>query len=245
MSAKSVLILGAKSDIAKSLAEVYADAGFLVQLACRDSQELDSFCQHLKVKYQVQAELYDLDVNNTAGISGFMDGLSCLPDVLISAIGLLGDQGQAEQDLEHCLSIVNTNYAHLIGFINQFANAFQDRGSGSIVGISSVAGDRGRKSNYIYGSAKAGFTAYLSGLRNRLESKGVHVMTVKPGFVNTAMTKDMDLPEKLTAQPYQVAEVIFKAERKQKDVIYTLWFWRWIMLIIAHIPERIFKKLSI
>jgi short-subunit dehydrogenase len=114
-----------------------------------------------------------------------------------------------------------------------------------MVGISSVAGDRGRKSNYIYGAAKAALTAYLSGLRNRLYELQVHVMTVKPGFVATKMTEGMDLPEKLTALPEEVARDIFSAQQKGKDVLYTKWMWRWVMLIIRNIPEFQFKKMSI
>ena len=116
---------------------------------------------------------------------------------------------------------------------------------GFIVGVSSVAGDRGRKANYIYGSAKAGFSAYLSGLRNRLYESGVHVLTVKPGFVNTKMTEGLDLPPKLTAQPEDVAKDIYRAQQKGKDVLYTKGIWRLVMLIIKYIPEFMFKKMSI
>ena len=114
-----------------------------------------------------------------------------------------------------------------------------------MVGISSVAGDRGRKSNYIYGSAKSALTAYLSGLRNRLYDAQVQVLTVKPGFVATKMTAGMDLPEKLTAQPEEVAEDIYKAQQNGKSVIYTKWIWRYVMMIIKMIPEWQFKGMSI
>jgi short-subunit dehydrogenase len=140
---------------------------------------------------------------------------------------------------------METNYIGLALLLGQFANDFEKRGHGCIIGISSVAGDRGRKTNYIYGSAKAGFTAFLSGLRNRLYGFGVRVMTVKPGFVRTTMTEKMDLFEKLTATPEQVAQDVYKAYTKGKDVLYTLWFWRWIMLAINNIPEFIFKRLSL
>jgi short-subunit dehydrogenase len=110
------------------------------------------------------------------------------------------------------------------------------------VGISSVAGNRGRQSNYIYGSAKAGFTAYLSGLRNKLYHSKVHVLTVLPGFVNTRMTENLNLPKLLTAQPDEVGAAIYKAVKNKKDVLYVKWFWRWIMLIITSIPESMFKK---
>jgi len=105
-------------------------------------------------------------------------------------------------------------------------------------------GDRGRQSNYLYGSAKAGLTAYLAGLRNRLAKSGVHVMTVKPGFVRTKMTEHLELPAALTAEPEQVANAVFKGLEKKKNTIYILWMWRWVMLIIRHIPEFVFKKMG-
>jgi decaprenylphospho-beta-D-erythro-pentofuranosid-2-ulose 2-reductase len=122
------------------------------------------------------------------------------------------------------------------------ANHFERRGSGTLVGISSVAGDRGRASNYVYGSAKAGFTAFLSGLRNRLAKKGVHVVTVKPGFVATRMTAGMNLPKALTAHPDDVARAVYRAFERKNDVIYILPIWWMIMRIICIIPEILFKK---
>ena len=132
-----------------------------------------------------------------------------------------------------------------MSIFNIIAADFEQRKSGFICGISSVAGDRGRKANFIYGAAKAALTTYLSGLRNNLYSSGVHVLTIKPGFVATKMTEGMDLPEKLTASPEQVANAIFKAQKSKKNVVYTIWIWRWVMLIIRNIPEWQFKKMSI
>jgi short-subunit dehydrogenase len=129
--------------------------------------------------------------------------------------------------------------------LNIVANDFEKERRGFIVGVSSVAGDRGRKANYIYGSAKAAFSAYLGGLRNRMFESGVQVLTVKPGFVNTKMTEKLDLPEKLTAQPEDVATDIFKAQQSGRNVIYTKSIWMLVMLIIKHIPEFMFKKMSI
>ena len=116
---------------------------------------------------------------------------------------------------------------------------------GTIIGISSVAGDRGRASNFVYGSAKAGFSAVLSGLRNAHAKHGLHVLTVKPGFVATKMTAGMDLPPLLTAQPRDVADAIIKAQLRGRNVIYTKSLWWLIMTIIRHIPEGIFKRLSL
>ena len=157
----------------------------------------------------------------------------------------MGDQQRAQKDFKEAKKIIDTNYTGIVSIFNIIANVFEKRKSGFIVGISSVAGDRGRKSNYIYGSAKAALTAYLSGLRNRLYGSKVHVMTVKPGFVDTKMTKGMDLPEKLTAKPKEVAKDIYIAQQKGKDILYTKWIWKWIMLIIKIIPEWKFKGMSI
>jgi hypothetical protein len=164
---------------------------------------------------------------------------------VISAIGYLGDQEKAQNDFRESNQIINTNYTGIVSLINIIANDFERRGSGFIVGISSVAGDRGRKSNYLYGSAKAAFTTYLSGLRNRLFKANVHVLTVKPGFVNTQMTAKMDLPKKLTAQPEDVAKSIFDAQNSNKDLLYTKWTWKWIMMLIKIIPEFKYKKINL
>jgi len=175
----------------------------------------------------------------------FYEGLKEKPLGVITAVGYLGDQKKAQVDFNEAKPIMDTNYTGVVSLLNIIANDFEQRKSGFIVGISSVAGDRGRKSNYIYGSAKAALTAYLSGLRNRLHDAQVHVLTVKPGFVATKMTEDMDLPEKLTAQPEEVAEDIYKAQQKGKNVLYTKWVWKWVMLIIRNIPEWKFKGMSI
>ena len=132
----------------------------------------------------------------------------------------------------------------LANLLNIISNDFEERKSGVIVGISSVAGDKGKKSNYVYGAAKSSLTVYLSGLRNRLYSSNVIVMTVIPGFVDTKMTKDMDLPSFLTVSPNKVALSIYNAQLKGKNIIYIKWIWKWIMLIIKLIPESMFKKMS-
>ena len=137
------------------------------------------------------------------------------------------------------------NYVGAVSILNIIAAKYVEAGKGVIVGISSVAGERGRQSNFFYGSAKAGFTAYLSGLRNRLFPKNVHVLTVKPGFVATKMTENMVTPKPVTATPDEVANAIYTAVEKKKNVIYVKWMWRWIMLIIRSIPESMFKKLKL
>ncbi len=240
-----VLIIGAKSDIAKATAREYAKNGYDLYLAARNVDELAEFAKDVITRTQRDIRLVELDILDYASHQAFYDNLDEKPLGVISAIGYLGEQEKAQSDFDEAKQIMDTNYTGVVSLFNIIADDFEKRRSGFMVGISSVAGDRGRKSNYIYGSAKAALTAYLSGLRNRLYDAQVHVLTVKPGFVATKMTEDMDLPEKLTAQPEAVAEDIYKAQQKGKSVLYTKWIWRWVMLIIRNIPEFQFKKMSI
>jgi len=240
-----VLIVGAKSDIAKATAREYAKHGYDLYLAARNSEELEEFAQDVITRTQKEVKLVELDILDYKSHQDFYDQLEEKPLGVISAVGYLGEQEKAQSDFEEAQQIMDTNYTGVVSLFNIIANDFEKRRSGFMVGISSVSGDRGRKSNYIYGSAKAALTAYLSGLRNRLYDVQVHVLTVKPGFVATKMTEDMDLPEKLTAQPDEVASDIFNAQQKGKNVLYTKWIWRWVMLIIKMIPEFQFKKMSI
>lgn len=240
-----VLIIGAKSDIAKACAREYAKNGYDLYLAARNVEELSEFAQDVTTRTQKSVKLLELDILDYKSHQSFYDSIEEKPLGVISAVGYLGDQKRAQSDFEDAQKIINTNYTGVVSLFNIIANDFEKRRSGFMIGVSSVAGDRGRKSNYIYGSAKAALTAYLSGLRNRLYDAQVHVLTVKPGFVATKMTENMDLPEKLTAQSQEVAQDIFRAQQKGKDVLYTKWIWKWVMLIIRNIPEFQFKKMSI
>jgi decaprenylphospho-beta-D-erythro-pentofuranosid-2-ulose 2-reductase len=169
-----------------------------------------------------------------------------LPDTVVCVVGELGEQARAEVDLGHARVVMRTNFEGPALLLGVLAERFLTRGSGTLVGVSSVAGDRGRASNYVYGAAKAGFTAFLSGLRNRLAGKGVRVVTVKPGFVRTRMTAGMKLPPLLTAEPDEVGRAIFAAaEEKRREVIYVRPIWRVVMTAIAVIPERLFKRLRL
>ena len=240
-----LLIIGAKSDIAKATAREYAKHGYDLYLAARNSSELEAFAKDIITRTQRAVKIVELDILDYKSHQTFYNQLKEKPLGVVSAIGYLGEQGKAQSDFDEAEQIMNTNYTGVVSLFNIIANDFEKRRSGFMVGISSVAGDRGRKSNYIYGSAKAALTTYLSGLRNRLYDAQVQVLTVKPGFVATKMTEDMDLPKKLTAQPEEVAEDIYSAQQKGKDVLYTKWIWRWVMLIIRNIPEFQFKKMSI
>ncbi|NWF67163.1 MAG: SDR family oxidoreductase [Campylobacterales bacterium] len=240
-----VLIIGAKSDIAKEVAKEYANAGYDLYLASREIESLAKFENDLKVRSQIDIKLLEFDLLDFDSHESFYNSLNPKPTITICVAGYLGEQKKAQTDFNEAKKIIDTNYTGCVSILNIVANDYEKNRVGSIVGVSSVAGDRGRKSNYIYGSSKAGFSAYLSGLRNRLHDFNVKVLTVKPGFVYTKMTENLDLPQKLTATPEDVAKDIFKAEQSGKDVLYTKWIWRFIMLIIKHIPEWIFKKMSI
>lgn len=240
-----VLVIGAKSDIAKEVARVYAANGFNLYLAARNSAELQPLVQDIKIRFDRNVKALELDLADFANHTDFWQNLNPKPVGVINVAGFMADQKDCEQSWDLSLQTIQANFTGAVSLLNLAANEFEQNKAGFIVGVSSVAGDRGRKANYIYGASKAGFSAYLSGLRNRLAEVGVPVLTVKPGFVNTKMTAGIDLPTKLTAEPEQVAAHIFKAQQKRKDVIYTKPVWRLVMLIIKHIPECIFKKLSI
>ncbi|MDB4286035.1 SDR family oxidoreductase [bacterium] len=239
------LILGANSDIARAIAHRYAKEGYHLQLAARKADRLEADVNDLQIRYGISAQALEFDARDYASHEAFYAGLSPKPDVVFCVFGYLGDQEKAQTDWDMASEILEANFNGAVSILHQAANEMEALGQGTIVGISSVAGERGRASNYYYGSAKAGFTAYLSGLRNRLAKKGVHVLTVKPGFVDTAMTEGLDLPPLLTAKPEQVAADVFSAVKKKKNVLYTKWMWKWVMMIIRNIPEAIFKKLSL
>jgi hypothetical protein len=240
-----VLIIGAKSDIAKSTARVYAKHGYDLYLAARNADDLKEFANDISVRTQRSVKTFELDILDYNSHQAFYDQFKEKPLGVITAVGYLGEQEKAQVDYQEAKLIIDTNYTGVVSLLNIIANDFEQNHSGFIVGISSVAGDRGRKSNYLYGSAKAALTTYLSGLRNRLYNAEVHVMTVKPGFVATKMTEGMDLPEKLTAQPEDVAVSIYRAQQKNINILYTKWIWRWVMFIIKAIPEWKFKRMDI
>ena len=244
-STKVLLVLGGSSDIGRATALAFAEQGWTVQLAGRDKPGLEREASDVAARTGALVSAHSFDVLDTASFEPFIAGLQALPDCVVCVIGLLGEQTHAESHLDHAALVMRSNYEGPSLILSALANRFQVRGSGTIIGVSSVAGDRGRGSNYIYGSAKAGFTAFLSGLRNRLAMSGVHVVTVKPGFVRTKMTDGMKLPPVLTSEPQLVARAILKSEKKRTNVIYVSKIWRYIMLIISNIPEPFFKKMKL
>lgn len=242
---ENVLILGAASDMAVAVARKFASEGYSVTLAARNEEKLKALESDLKVRYDANVATAQFDALDFEGHESFYRTLPEKPDVVVCVFGLLGDQYEAQKNFKAAQQIINTNYVGAVSILNVVANDFENRRKGTIVGISSVAGERGRQSNYLYGSAKAGFTAFLSGLRNRLYHHGAHVLTVKPGFVKTQMIENIKTPAAITALPKQVADRIFKAVRKKKDSIYVLPIWAMIMMVIKTIPEGVFKKLKL
>jgi len=240
-----VLILGATSDIGFALARRFAAAGHAIQLAAREPQRLEAFASDLRVRYRISCSLHAFDAAAYDTHTAFYGSLPQKPGIAMYVIGYMKENEMVAGSWEETSRTITANYSGAVSVINIIAQDFSASGAGTIVGISSVAGNRGRGSNYIYGSAKAGFTAYLSGLRNRLASRGVHVMTVLPGFVHTKMTEHLDLPPLLTAEPAQVAEAVWKGVAQKKNVIYVKWFWRYIMTLIGLVPEGMFKKMKL
>jgi NAD(P)-dependent dehydrogenase (short-subunit alcohol dehydrogenase family) len=246
VSSKTLLIVGGTSDIGRATALHYAQAGWRVQLAARNEEEARRNADDIGARTGTEVAVHRLDILDAGGFQSFADALSPLPDTVVCVVGELGDQERGQSDLSHASLVLRTNFEGPALLLGLFAERFLARGSGTIVGVSSVAGDRGRGSNYLYGAAKAGFSAFLSGLRNRLAPKGLRVVTVKPGFVRTQMTAGMKLPPVLTAEPDEVGRSIFAAaEKSNRDVIYVRPVWRPVMMMIGSIPERFFKRLRL
>ena len=240
---ETALVIGATSDIGRAIARKLAEDGRALQLAARDPARLEREARDLRVRAGAAVTAHRCDVLDEDGGVSLLDALDPLPDAAVCVVGLLGDQAESQRDGAAAERVMRTNYAGPALLMGALAERFERRGGGVLVGVSSVAGDRGRAANYVYGSAKAGFTAFLSGLRGRLAASGVHVATVKPGFVRTRMTDGMDLPARLTAEPKEVAAAVVAAIRRRRDVVYVRRVWRPIMFVLRAVPERLFKRM--
>ena len=241
----TTLVIGATADIGRAIARRLADRGGALQLAARNPARLEREAQDLRVRTRVTVTAHRCDVLEDDGGASMLNTLDPFPDIAVCVVGLLGDQAENQRNPATAERVMRTNYIGPVLLMGTLAERFEQRGSGVLVGVSSVAGDRGRAANYIYGSAKAGITAFLSGLRNRLAGSGVHVVTVKPGFVRTRMTDGMNLPAGLTAEPVEVAAAVVKAIHRRRDVVYVPRVWRLLMLVLGAVPERFFKRISV
>jgi len=242
-----MLIIGATSAIANETIKHFAADGAEFFLVARNAERLNGIASDLKVRGAKRVETCVLDVADVSQHQSMIDqagaALGGLDAVLI-AYGSLGDQAASQASVETALNELNVNFISVVSLLTILGNLFEQQRRGVIAVIGSVAGDRGRGSNYVYGTAKAGLDAFLSGLRNRLSKSGVQVLTIKPGMIDTPMTAHLKKTP-LFATPMQVGHDIYKAMRSGKDIIYTPFYWRYIMAIISNIPEMIFKKLSL
>ena len=242
---KSILVIGGLSDIGLSTARLFAQKGYNIQLAVKNKNRLESVIKDFKIKYNTIVTAHDLDVIKIETHKNFIENLNYYPDIVLCAVGFMGNQKDNEKNAELRQLVIKTNYEGPMNILSEFANIYEEQGFGSIVGISSVAGERGRANNYIYGSSKSGFTSFLSGLRNRLSKNNVQVLTVLPGPVRTKMTDGHKLPKLISTTPEVVAESIYNGVIKHKDIIYVTPIWKLIMIIIKFIPEKIFKNKKI
>jgi short-subunit dehydrogenase len=244
---KKILVLGATSGIAEATCRIWATQGASLFLVARNPQKLSAVAADLKTRgaAYVDTSVADLDdtTQHPALLAHAINSLGGM-DVAYLAHGILGDQAKAEQDFRTAAQILHTNFVSVVSLLTWLANFCVQRHAGVLAVVSSVAGDRGRKSNYLYGASKAGLTAFLGGLRNRVDREGVTVLNIKPGPVRTAMTSAMPGSEKF-ADVNKVAETIVKAIDGRADELYVPFQWGPIMFVIRHIPERVFKKLNL
>ncbi len=244
---KNILVIGATSAIAEACATLYAEQGDNIYLLARNNERLTSIATDLNIRSKGQTYSAVLDANDLENhlstLKTAQETLGSI-DIVLIAHGTLPDQEKCQQDFNVALQELNTNTISTLSLLTHLANLLEEQQSGTIAVISSVAGDRGRQSNYLYGAAKGAVSIFLQGLRNRLSKKGVNVLDIKPGFVDTPMTADFPKGA-LWAKPEKIAKDITKAIEKNKNTLYTPFFWRYIMLIIRNIPESIFKKLSL
>jgi len=244
---RKILVLGATSGIAEATCRIWAAEGARLFLVARNGEKLAAVAADLRTRGAsfVDTAVADLDDTDKhpALLSHAVNSLTGL-DVAYLAHGILGDQAKAEQDFNTAAQIIYTNYMAPVSLLTWLANFCVQRHAGTLAVISSVAGDRGRKSNYLYGSSKAGLSAFLGGLRNRVDREGVTVLAIKPGPVKTSMTSGMKGSEKF-ADVDKVAQSIVKAIDKRHDTLYVPFQWEPIMFVIRSIPERIFKKLNL
>lgn len=243
----AILIVGATSPICRNLALRFAFEGAKLFLAARDLEETERVAADIRVRSgaQVFAGAFNAcDFGSHAGlISAAKERLGKL-DGLVLGVGALGNESLAKRDVSEAISVINANYSGAVSMLTLAGEEMESARHGFMIVVGSVAGDRGRQSNYVYGSAKGGLALFAQGLRAKLAKSSVHVLTVKPGYVDTRMTWGRP-GVFLCADPEKVAARIHRALGRRKDVIYVPSFWRPIMMVVRAIPERAFKRLSL
>lgn len=244
---RNVLIIGATSAIAEATGRLYARAGDKLFLLGRDNPRLQAIAADLRLRGAVSVDAALLDVEaierHDAALDAAWQSLGQVELVLL-AHGALPDQSLCEHSVQQTLQALSVNAVASIALMVSLAERLEQQGHGCLAVIGSVAGDRGRASNYVYGSAKAAIEAFASGLRQRLQSKGVNVLLIKPGFVDTPMTRNFR-KNVLWVRPERIAQGIAEAVERRRSVVYLPGFWRGIMFVIRHIPEAIFKRMPL
>jgi len=242
-----ILIIGATSAIAEQTARKFAEAGAKLFLVARNPDKLGPVAADLRLRgasevKECVVDLLDFDQHPRVVQEAWesWDGI----DAVLIAHGTLDDQEACQGSFDEAKKALDSNFLSAASLCTEIANRMEAQKSGTLAVISSVAGDRGRQSNYVYGAAKAGLDSFLSGLRNRLFQSGVHVVTIKPGFVDTPMTAEIEKGP-LFASAEKVGGGIYKAMQKKRNVVYLPWFWWGIMTIIRNVPETIFKRLKL
>ena len=241
---KRILIIGAASGIATACARLWAARGEALILVARDAVKLDQIASDLWTRGALSVDTHVMDANDLAAHAAMLQAAGAI-DVALIAFGTLPNQNACESDAALATQAVTTNATSVIALATSIIDRMRAKGAGTLAVISSVAGDRGRASNYVYGSAKAAVSAFSDGARARLFGTGVHVVTIKPGFIDTAMTQDLPLPGALVVSAEQAARRIVAGIDRKASVLYVPGWWRWIMLIIRHLPEPIFKRLKL
>ncbi len=242
------LIIGATSAIVEATARRLAARKHDLYLVARNRDRLAAIADDLKTRGATSVATHRADLTDLSQHQQLVDdAVAALGglDLVLIGHGVLGRQEKAQSDFEAAQKVFDANFTSVASLLTPIAEYMVQQKSGTIAVISSVAGDRGRQSNYIYGTSKAAKSVYLQGLRNRLYQSGVHVVTIKPGFVDTPMTSEFEKGGLLWATPDQIADGIVKAIDKKKNVAYLPWFWWPIMTIIKHVPETIFKRLKL
>ena len=244
---QKILIIGATSAIAEATAKRYATQEANFYLLARNQARLEALASDLKIRGATAVDYKIFDANDYVSHAAILEqAIKQLGniDIVLIAHGTLSDQKKCEKSFDLTLQELNTNAISVISLLTYLANYMEEQGKGTIAVIGSVAGDRGRQSNYIYGTAKGAISIFLQGLRNRLAKSKVNVLTIKPGFVDTPMTASFK-KGLLWAKPEDIAKGIELAIKKQKNIVYLPNWWMGIMLVICAIPERIFKKLTL
>ena len=244
-----VIILGATSAIAEATARLYAGEGAELLLVARQPERLAAIAADLKLRdaARVETAVRDLaeDGDVAEAFAGFIAALGGVDHVLL-AYGVLGDQKAAERDPDEARASLRVNFASAAAWVLVAAEVLERQGHGSLVVLGSVAGDRGRRANFVYGAAKAGLATLAEGVAHRFASSGPRAVIVKPGPVTTPMTEGFASRKGLLwATPEAVAQIVRRAADRGGPVVYAPWFWRWIMLVIRLLPTRVFNRLEI